>query len=95
MHTLFIFFISRKGRLFETGRQAIVAKFLNEIFRLKELRTHSDLKVKRPRRKPLFCREALSDQLKEDGPWLISMYMYFNSALLKHIGGVFWYRDAN
>ena len=71
--------IVRGPFLAKTTCRAIVAK--DRIFRFKKLSTNSDIIVEKLRRRLLFCREASREQLKEDGPRLISVFKHFSSAI--------------
>ena len=51
------------------------------IFCFKERFTHGDIIAEKLRRRPLFCRDAFSEKLKENGPRLIAMYVYSISAV--------------
>ena len=44
------------------------------------MHTHVDIIIERLRQRCFLCCQAFSEQLKEDGPWLISMYVYYNNA---------------
>lgn len=67
--------------LAQTRSQAIAAKILDEIIRLKELCSHMDIIVKRLIRS--FCDEAVREHLNEDKPLLFSVYMYSNRAIIE------------
>ena len=69
--------------LAQTRSQAIAAKILDEIIRLKELCSHMDIIVRRLIISHCFCDEAVREQLNEDKPRLFSVYMYSNSAIIE------------
>lgn len=68
--------------LAETTSQTVATKFEDEIIRL-EQRTWFWLSRERDE-DHRFCNEALSEQLKEDKPQLISMNVHSNSATVYH-----------
>ena len=70
-------------RLSLPDRLVILAKFWDRIFRLKEQCASGGRAVDRLRRRLFSYREAFSEQLKKDGPRLISMFMCSNSAITK------------
>ena len=62
------FGISREGPYSKQG-----GYYGTRYFRLKKLGTHGDIIVEGLRLDHCFCREALSEQVKEDEPRLISV----------------------
>ena len=84
--------IVRGPFLARTTCRAIVAK--DRIFRFKKLSTNSDIIVEKLRRRLLFCREASREQLKEDGPRLISVYKHSAVQLMKQNRGAYWNKGA-